>query len=128
MVGPPTPPEAFVVVDLADVNFVSEGEKVRLQVDEAPGHVLVGTIVELANLDLKVVPRELAKGSELPLRLDEKGVPRPLTTSYQARVVLDEQTDTRLLPGTRGRAKIVVEPQSLAQRLCRFLQQMFNLR
>ena len=79
----------MVVVDLSDVNFVREGEKVRLQVDEAPGQILVGTIVELANLDLKVVPRELAKGSELPQSLDEKGVPHPLTTSYQARVVLD---------------------------------------
>ena len=47
--------------------------------------------------------------------------------SYQARVVLDEPADTPLLPGTRGRAKITVEPQSLAQRLYRFLQQMFNL-
>ena len=64
----PLPLEAFVVVDLSDVNLVDEGEKVRLQVDEAPGHVLAGTIVELANLDLKVVPRELAKGSELPLQ------------------------------------------------------------
>jgi putative peptide zinc metalloprotease protein len=127
MVGPPAPLQAFVVVDLSDVNLVREGEKVRLQVDEAPGHVLAGTIVELADLDLKVVPRELAKGSELPLSLDEKGVPHPLTTSYQARVALDEPADTPLLPGTRGRAKITVEPQSLAQRLYRFLQQIFNL-
>ena len=93
MVGPPTALEAFVVVDHSDVNFVGKGQKVRLQVDEAPGHVLVGTIVELANLDLKVVPRELAKASEVPVRLDEKGVPHPLATSYQARVALDESPD-----------------------------------
>ena len=128
MIGSPTALEAFVVVDHSDVNLVSKGQKVRLQVDEAPGRVLVGTIVELANLDLKVMPRELAKGSEIPVRLDEKGVPHPLATSYQARVVLDETPDTPLLPGTRGRAKIAVEPQSLAQRFYRFLQQTFGVR
>jgi putative peptide zinc metalloprotease protein len=128
MVGPPAALEAFVVVDHSDVNFVGQGQAVRLQVDEAPGRVLAGTIVELANLDLKVVPRELAKGSEVPLRLDEQGVPHPLATSYQARIVLEGPPDIRLLPGTRGRAKIAAEPQSLAQRFCRFLQQTFNMR
>ncbi len=127
-VGPPTALEAFVVVDHSDVNFVDKGQEVRLQVDEAPGRVLTGTIVELSNLDLKVVPRELAKGSEIPLRVDEQGVPHPLATSYQARVVLAELPDARLLPGTRGRAKIAVEPQSLARRFCRFLQQTFSMR
>ncbi len=127
-VGPPTALEAFAVIDLSDVNFVGKGQQVRLEVDEAPGRVLAGTVVELANLDLKVVPRELAKGSEVAVRLDEKGVPHPLATSYQARVALDDQIDIPLLPGTRGRAKIAVEPQSIAQRLYRFLQQTFNVR
>ncbi len=128
LVGPPAALEAFVVVDQGDVNFVGKGQKVRLQVDEAPGQVLAGTIVELANLDLKIVPRELAKGSDVPVRLDDKGIPRPLSTSYQARVELDDRAATMLLPGTRGRAKIAVEPQSLAQRLYRFLQQTFSVR
>jgi putative peptide zinc metalloprotease protein len=128
MVGPPAALEAFVVVDQSDVDFVAIGQKVRLQVDEAPGRIVAGTIVELADLDLKVVPRELAQGSEIPLRVDEKGVPHPLAASYQARVVLDEPPGAPLLPGTRGRAKIVVEPQSLARRLYRFLQRTFSVR
>ncbi len=128
MVGPPAGLEAFIVIDHADVNFVNEGQSVRLQVEEAPGSVFTGAIVELANLDLKVVPRELVKGSEIPLRLDEQGVPHPLATSYQARVVLDDSPALTLLPGTRGRAKISAEPQSLAQRFYRFLEQTFGMR
>jgi hypothetical protein len=116
------------VVDQADVNFVGQGQKVRLQADEAPGHVLTGTIVELANLDLKVVPRELAKGTDVAVQIDEKGVPHPRTTSYQARIELDDVADAPMLPGTRGRAKIAVPPQSLGERLLRFVEQTFNVR
>jgi putative peptide zinc metalloprotease protein len=128
VVGPPNSQEAFAVVDQAEVNLVDRGQKVCLQVDEAPAVILSGTVVELADLDLKIVPRELAKGSEIAVRVDEKGVPRPLTTSYQARVALDSPADARLLPGARGRAKITVEPKSLARRFFRFLQQTFNVR
>lgn len=128
LVGSPSPVEAFLVVDQADVNFVRKGQRVRLQLDEAPGKVLDGRIVELANLDLKVVPRELVSGNETPVRVDEKGIARPLATSYQARVVLDGADDAKFLPGTRGRARILADPQSLAQRVWRFLQRTFNLR
>ena len=51
---------------------------------------------------------------------DEKGLPHPLTTVYQARVRLDASDET-LRAGTRGRAKIQADPQSLGQRLLRFL-------
>jgi putative peptide zinc metalloprotease protein len=127
VVGPPACAEALAAVDQAEVNFVGKGQKVRLTVDESPGQILTGTVVELADLDLKIVPRELAKGTELAVQMDEKGVARPRTTTYQARIVLDQPAAQPLLPGTRGRAKIAVEPQSLARRCLRFFQQTFSL-
>ena len=59
------------------------------------------------------------------LRVDEEGIPRPVETSYQARVTLDDH-DARLLAGTRGRAKILARPQSLARRLYRYLGRTFK--
>jgi hypothetical protein len=111
------------VLDQADVRFVRRGQRVRLRLDQLPGKTLRGTIVEIAKTDLKVAPRELA--DELPVRVDKQGVPRPVETSYQARVALDAH-QARLLVGTRGRAKILAEPQPLAARLYRYLGRTFR--
>ena len=108
--------EALVVIDQSQVQFVRPGQPVRLQVDASPGHILRGRIVELARLDLKVAPPELAEQSELLVHFDREGIPRPAATSYQARVELDEEP----APADRDPrpcAKIAVDPQPLGIRL-----------
>jgi putative peptide zinc metalloprotease protein len=125
LVGAPLPVEALLVIDQPDVALVRQGQRVRIRLEEMPGTVLHGTVVEMAKADIKVVPRELVKGVDLPVRLDERGIPRPQATSYQARVALDA-ADAPLLMGTRGRARIVVDPQSPAQRLYRYLRRTFQ--
>jgi hypothetical protein len=115
-----------LVIDQADLEFVREGQTVRLKLDALPGRVLEGTIVELAKTDLKIAPRELAAKSDLAVRRDPSGIPRPATTSYQARVTMTE-CPPGLLPGARGRAKILAAPQSLGARLHRALSQLFRL-
>jgi putative peptide zinc metalloprotease protein len=127
LIGDPDRLEAFLVLDQGDVKFVRKGQRVRLKLDELPGRILQGTISEIAKTDLKVAPRELATGKELALRVDEAGIPRPTETSYQARVALDEHGH-RLLTGTGGRAKILVDRQSLGRRLSRSLSRTFNFR
>jgi putative peptide zinc metalloprotease protein len=127
LVGDPRRLEASLVLDQADVKFVRKGQRVRLKLDELPGEILRGTITEIAISDLKVAPRELATGKDLAVRVDEEGIPRPTETSYQARVALDEH-NRRLLTGTGGRAKIVVDRQSLGRRLYRALGRTFNFR
>jgi len=125
LVADPDDLEASLVLDQGDVKFVRAGQRVRLKLDQLPGRVLGGTITEIAKTDLKVAPRELAKGEELPVRVDDEGITRPVETSYQARVALDDH-NARLLIGTRGRAKILAEPQSLARRLYRYLGRTFR--
>lgn len=127
LVGDPTRREAFLVIDQSDVTFVRRGQRVRLQLDQTPGAVLEGTIAEVAQTEVKVAPRELAGQSDLLVRRDAQGVARPVETSYQARVVLDHH-DHRLLVGTRGRAKVLVEPLTLGQRAWRFVQRLFRFR
>ncbi|MFC1597472.1 site-2 protease family protein [Planctomycetota bacterium] len=125
LVGDPTRLEGSLVLDQADMKFVRMGQRVRMQFDEVPGRVIKGTVAEIAKTDVKVAPRELAAGRELPVRVDEQGIPRPVETSYHARVVLDEY-DENLLTGTRGRAKILGDSQSLGRRLYRYLGRTFN--
>jgi putative peptide zinc metalloprotease protein len=125
LVGDPRRLEAFLVIDQAEMKFVRKGQRVRLQLDENPGRVLEGTIAEVAKTDVKVAPRELTKESDLLVHFDREGIPRPVATSYQAQVVLDE-ADAALRIGTRGRAKVLVDPQPLGQRLYRALAHLLR--
>ncbi len=125
MVGDPTRLEAMLAVDQADVEYVRAGQRVKLRLAELPAEVIWGTVSQPPRTDLKTVPRELAAGGELPARVDAQGFARPLQTTYYARVVLDDH-DARLLTGTRGRAKIMVDSQSLARRLVRYLGRTFR--
>lgn len=124
-IGDPRRLQAVLVIDQSELQFVRPGQRVWLQLDELPGEVLSGTVTEIARADLKVLPRELATGEDLPVRISEQGTARPLETSYQARVSLDDPTG-RLLIGTRGRAKIIADPQSLARRIYRYLRRTFS--
>ena len=127
LVGDPVALEAYSVIEQAEMKFVAKGQRVRMQLDELPGGVLEGTITEIAKTDLKVAPRELAVGNELPVAVDAEGVARPTETSYQARVSFDRSIPGLLL-GDRGYAKILVEPQSLWRRGCRYLERTFNFK
>ena len=125
LVGDPSRLEAILVIDQSDMKFVRAGQRVRIQLNELPGNVLQGTIAEIARTDLKVAPRELAGGKDLLTRIDKLGVRRPLETSYQARVMLDDHGHN-LLTGARGRAKILADSQPLGRRLYRYLRRTFN--
>jgi putative peptide zinc metalloprotease protein len=125
LVGEHSELEALVVIDQSQIQFVRPGQRVRLQVDASPSRILRGSIVELAGLDLKIAPRELAEQSDLLVHFDREGIPRPAATSYQARVALDP--DHPPLPiGTRGRAKIAADPQPLGIRLYRAARSLFS--
>jgi len=125
-IGNPARLEAVLVVGQEDMEFVRVGQGARLKLASLPGRVLTGTVVEVAKTDLKVIPRELAAQGDLPVRQETSGTPRPATTSYQARVVIDD-CPPGMLVGARGQAKILSEPRSLAQRLVRWLTHVFRL-
>jgi putative peptide zinc metalloprotease protein len=118
--------EAVLIIDQGDVQFVRQGQKVRLKLDERPGEILTGIVREVAEIDLKVTPRELLQHEDVPTRMNEQGRPELISTSYQARVELDGH-DYSLLNGTTGTAKIEAAPQSLAARLSRYLSRTFRL-
>ncbi len=116
VIGSPRPVEAIAVVDQDSVALVQPGQLVRVRIDSLPGEVYEGRVVEIASRDLKVMPRELASGADLPVRVDRQGVARPASITYQVRVRLTRQPET-IVAGSRGEAKFFVESQSLAARL-----------
>jgi len=128
LVGDPLRLEAVLVIDQSQIVFIAEGQQVEIKLDEYPGEVWSGRIGEIAEVDLKVIPRQLAAeaGGELAGAADDTGAARPASTSYQARVSLDN-ADQRLLPGFRGRAKIRVGSRTLGQAIWRYLSQTFRL-
>ena len=84
-------------------------------------------ITEIANRELTVSPERLStkSGGELPTKTDAAGIERPMNASYQALVPLDDPDD-RLRLGLRGTAKIHTDPQTIGQRIWRFISQLIN--
>jgi putative peptide zinc metalloprotease protein len=127
LVGNPAAQEAELFIDENDVRYVRQGQKVRIKFAVVPDSILSGKIVEIAKRNISTVPRELAIDQELPNRIDSTGSRRPTGTSYSVRVSLDDRGSVPLLTAARGEAKIVVEPQSLAQRLLRSVRRTFTV-
>ncbi len=100
----------------------------RIQLDQVPGTFLVGTIEEISAVDAESVSPELSARGLIPTVRDPSGAAsgdRPLGASFEARVALEPHDQTLLVRST-GRAKIRVEPQSLAHRLYRYLGRTFR--
>ena len=124
-IGDPARLEASLVLDQADIEFIHPGQKVQIQLDNDPGRLLVGTIREVAEINLKITPAELLPAGSIPTRPDQSGIARPISTVYQAHVELPP-ADTPLLIGQTGRAKIDAGWLSLAGRLSRFVSRTFR--
>jgi putative peptide zinc metalloprotease protein len=129
LIGDPRQMEAQVIVDQGDIEFVREGQEVEIQLDELPGTTLRGVIDEVSRSDLKASPRNLSNkaGGELATTTDAAGVERPLSTSFQARVRLENPTGLLRL-GLRGTAKIHAGRLTLAGRFYRYLSQTFRIK
>lgn len=124
LVGDPSALEAVLVVDQSNVEFVEVDQRVYLRFEEMPSAGVEGTVVELAAIDLDVIPPQLRQHVDVPVVMED-GRPRPLSTSYLARVKFAEDAP-RVPIGATGRAAIEVAPRSIAQRFVRFVRRTFK--
>ncbi|MGA2030794.1 MAG: hemolysin D [Thermoguttaceae bacterium] len=130
LVGDPAKLEAVLVIDQSDIELVRPGQKVDIKLDELPHDTLHSEILEIADSDLKITPRQLGRkgGGELATKTDPNtGVERPQDPSYQARAPLDDP-DGLLRLGLRGRGKIHTDWMSLGSRLWRFVTHTFHFK
>ena len=127
MIGDPDRWDAVLVVNQRDLDWVSEGLAVRLMFEESPYHVFISTIQYVATRELDAVSPQLAStsGGPVPAQTNPDGSVRPLSTSYQAVVELDNSLGL-FRNGLIGQARIKTKPRTLASRLYRYLSRTFN--
>ncbi|MCA9229823.1 MAG: biotin/lipoyl-binding protein [Planctomycetales bacterium] len=126
-IGDPNQWDAVLVIDQREQDLVAEGQEVRLMFNESSSHVFVSTIDYLALDELEALSPRLAStsGGPVPAQADPDGTIRPLSTSYQAVVRLDNSRGL-FRNGLVGQARIKTRPRTLASRLSRYLGRTFN--
>jgi putative peptide zinc metalloprotease protein len=137
-IGDPRRMEALLVIDQGDVEFVAEGQRVEIMLNQSAEYVYVSEIERVSSDDLKVAPTHLSgtHGGPLPTEMTKSGVAKPLTPAFAAIVPLDKAMQIDQLPkddphrllkiGLVGRAKITTAPRTLASRLYRYVARTFN--
>ncbi len=123
-IGDPTRREAILFVSESEIERIAIAQSVRLSFASWPTTILSGEVTQIAPAESNELPIELVRGKEVPHRLDDRGVPHALETTYQVRVKLAD-VDLPPLNRVRGQAKIAVASQSIASRLMRSFRQTF---
>ncbi len=128
-IGDPGKFDAILVVDQSDIESIHLDQKVKVMLDESPGKIYDGEITEISPEEMKALPKQLSNksGGSLETKTDESGVSKPASTSYEARVPLDD-AEGILIPGLKGEAKISADYHSLGWRTWRFLQRTFHFK
>jgi putative peptide zinc metalloprotease protein len=127
-VGDPQQVEAVLIIDQTDIDLVDENDEVRLLAKERHEQAYNGRIKNISKIDTKHVRDTLgtAAGGGLNTKQDPNtGATRPLSTSYQASVPLDNSDDV-LIVGATGNARIYTGWQSLGTRLYRYVIRTFH--
>jgi putative peptide zinc metalloprotease protein len=126
--------EAVLVVDQTDIDLIRQyweqkGDfpSVEMKLDAYRWTTSKGQIVKVASAPMEVAPASLASqgGGELNAKTDESGMLRPISTSFQARVPLENSADL-LRVGLTGQARVYTGWQPLGRRLYRYLARTFR--
>jgi putative peptide zinc metalloprotease protein len=127
LVGDPGRLSAVLLVDDTDVKRVRAGQTVRLRIDEIPGQVIEGQVVDVARHQASNTDSAAAGQADLGQLWN--GVVSPGEEDnalYQVRVEF-ERPAYALLVGGRGTGKIAAERITLARRVLRYLAHTFRL-
>lgn len=120
-VGPPREMTVRVLIDQEQLEFITPGQTVEVLLDQAPWTRLAGELAEISEIEIQSVPPALARHADLPQRVDEQGISRPMGTVYQARVNLAETPiDVRIRQ--TGRARIRTSGLSWFRRMTRWIE------
>ncbi len=124
-IGNPKNLEAVLVIDQADVEFVRKGQTARIWLPQVPGRMLTGRVTQVGESRVETVPVELAKAGKVATTISDDGIPRPTSTSFQARIAIDP-LDAEVALRSTGKASISVSPSSLGHRLYRYACDTFR--
>ncbi|NOZ39312.1 MAG: biotin/lipoyl-binding protein [Planctomycetes bacterium] len=126
-IGDPNAWDAVLVIDQRDLDLVLPGQEVRLMFEESTNHVFISQIENIADDEMEGISPRLAStsGGVVPAQSDLDGTVRPLSTSYQAAVPLDNSLGL-FRNGLVGQARIKTAPRTLSSRLGRYLRRTFS--
>ena len=126
LVGDPAKLSAVLLVDDTDVARLATGQNVRMILEQAPGQVLAGEVVDVARRDAETTNSAMTARADLAPLFAGLAPPGRDEAHYQVRVRLDGPTQP-LAIGGRGEAKIAAERITLARWLARYFAQTFRL-
>jgi putative peptide zinc metalloprotease protein len=134
LVGDPRKLTAVLMVDDTDIKRLEPGQKTRLRIDELPGEVIEGEVVEVARHELDDIENLKSRQADLSPLLVGLVAPGRSGALYEARVRFSleqgagsEERELPLIIGGRGEAKVTAERITVGKRLYRYLAQTFRL-
>ncbi len=133
LVGNPSRLAAVLLVDDTDVKRLQAGQRARLRLDQLPGQVIDGEVMDVARHDVREFDNETAGRADLAPLFAGLAPPGRSAALYQVRVRFDavaglsEAGYKTLVIGGRGQAKVAAERITLARRIVRYFAQTFRL-
>jgi len=127
LVGDPARLTAVLLVDDVDVKRLQSGQSVRLRIDQLPGQVMPGEVVDVARHEARGDGGATAAQADLAILY--AGLLPPVgrySAHNQARVRFKSPQQLMVIGG-RGDAKVAAERITLARSILRFLGQTFRL-
>jgi putative peptide zinc metalloprotease protein len=126
LVGNPERFTAVLLVDDTDVKRLRPGQIARLCIDQLPGHVLKGEIIDVARHEVRDETNQSNVQADLTPLYAGVLPPGRRGAIYQARVRFEAPPQT-LVIGGRGSAKVAAERITLARSIARLLGRTFRL-
>ncbi len=118
---------AVLLVDDGAVKFLQPGQKARLRIEQLPGQVLQGEVVEVARHEAQNDNLAVAVRADLSPLFTGLIAPGNEGAHYEVRVRFDSEPSQNLVIGGRGKAKVATERITLARRLWRMIVQTFRV-
>jgi putative peptide zinc metalloprotease protein len=127
MVGDPARLEAVMIVDDTDVKRLQPGQHARLRIDQLPGQIIEGEIVDVARHDARDAENAATGQADLASLFAGVVSPDHRGALYQARVQFDSPLSESLVIGGRGEAKVAAERITVGRRILRYFAHTFRL-
>jgi putative peptide zinc metalloprotease protein len=134
LISDPRKQAAVLLVDDTDVKRLAPGQKTRLRIDELPGRVIDGEVVEIARHKLNDIENLKMRQADLSPLLVGLVAPGKTGALYEVRVRFSQKSRDKsqeperpLVIGGRGDAKVTAERITIGRQIYRYLAQTFRL-
>jgi putative peptide zinc metalloprotease protein len=127
LVGDPKQISAVLLVDDTDVKFLQPGQHALLRIDQMPGRVVEGEVVEVSRHEAGKANSDGRTRPDLAPLFAGLVTPGHEGPHYEVRVKLDNPAADSLVIGGRGDAKVATERITLGRRMWRAVAQTFRL-